>query len=162
MKTIITSILLVLTPAIPVAAKSNALNIIVNEPVTMMDLGIIKLNGFLSRPQRGLHGATMGATFNARKRTIDIRVSMPVNKASKSQCKKIIKNTKNIFITKIGTRKTSNIHRYFQHEGTGYKRKINWDDVAKHVLITGIAITKKNFQDSVYCQSYLMKDKVTY
>lgn len=154
--------LLVLSPAVSFAEKSNTLNIIANEPVTMMDLGIIKLNGFLSRQHRNLQGATMGATFNVRKRTIDIRVSMPVKKASKSQCKIIIQNTKDIFITKIGTRKTSNIHRYFQHEGTGYKRRINWDDVANHVVITGIALTGKNYQDSVYCQSRLMKDKVTY
>ncbi|MEJ2142319.1 MAG: hypothetical protein P8Y24_08190 [Gammaproteobacteria bacterium] len=149
-------------PAISHATKSNALNIIANEPVTMMDIGIIKMNANLSRPQRGLHGATIGARFNARKGTIDIKVSMPVKKASKSQCKNIINNTKKIFVKTRGKKKVSNIHHYFQHEGTGYTRRINWDNVAKHVVITGIALTKKNFRESVFCQSQLMNDKVTY
>lgn len=155
-------ILLTFLPTISHANKNNVLNIIANEPVTMMDIGIIKLNSSLSRPQRGLPGATIGARFNARKGTIDIKVSMPVTKASKHQCKNIINNTKKIFVQTRGKKKISNIHQYFQHEGTGYTRRINWDDMAKRVVITGIALTKKNFRESVFCQSQLMNDKVTY
>ena len=129
----------------------------------MMDLGIIKLNTTLSKQtQPGLRGATIGAKYNVRKGTIDIKVTMPVKKASKAQCKKTINNTKKMFVKKYGKKKTSNIHHYFQHEGTGYTRRINWDDLPNHVLVTGIVLTKRNFQDSVYCQSKLMKDKVTY
>ena len=129
----------------------------------MMDLGIIKLNTSLSRQtQPGLRGATLGAKFNARKGTIDIKVTKPVKKASKAQCKKVIHNTKKIFVSTYGKKKSSNIHHYFQHEGTGYRKRVNWDDLGNHVVITGIVLTKRNFQDSVYCQSRLMKDKVTY
>lgn len=155
-------ILILLAPFHAFAAKSNTLSIIANEPVTMMDMGIIRLNASLGRPQPGLHGATIGARFNARKGSIDIKVSMPVKKASKTQCKKIINNTRKIFVKTRGKKKTANIHHYFQHEGTGYSRRINWDDVANHVVITGIALTKKNFRESVFCQGNLMKDKVTY
>ena len=84
----------------------------------MMDLGIIKLNTSLSRQtQPGLHGATLGAKYNARKGTIDIKVTMPVKKASKTQCKKVIKNTKKIFVTSYGKKKTSNIHHFFAQCG---------------------------------------------
>ena len=156
-------ITLLLLPVHSYADKSKTIRIIANEPVTMMDLGIIKLNTSLSRQtQPGLRGATLGAKFNSRKETIDIKVTMPVKKASKAQCKKVIQNTKKIFISTYGKKKTSNIHHYFQHEGTGYRKRINWDDLGNHVVITGIVLTKRNFQDSVYCQSRLMKDKVTY
>lgn len=145
------------------AAKENPLKTIAKEPVTMMDLGIIKLNTNLGRlNQLGLQGATLGANYNAHKGTIDIKVSMPVKKANKTACKKIINNTRKLFVKTFGKNKTANIHHYFQHEGTGYSRRINWVDVAKHVVITGIALTKRNFQDSVYCQGNLMKDKVTF
>jgi len=145
------------------ARKTNALRIIAKEPVTMMDLGIIKLNGNLSRlKQPGLRGATINAQYNVRKGTIDIKVSKPVKKASRKQCKNLINHIKNIFVKKVGKRKVSNIHHYFKHEGTSYTKRINWNDVANHVLVTGIALTKKNYQDSVYCQSKLMKNKVTY
>ena len=145
------------------AAKNKTLRTIANEPVTMMDLGILKLNASLSRTkQRGLRGATIGAKYNVKKGTIDIKVSKPVKKASRSECKKIINNTKKIFIKYKGKEKYSTIYYYFQHEGTAYTKPINWKDLSKHVLITGIAITKKNYQDSVYCQSKLMKTKVTY
>lgn len=160
---IITALLLALSPFSSYARKSNVVRIIAKEPVTMMDLGIIKLNTTLSKQsQPGLRGATIGAKYNARKGTIDIKVTMPVKKASKAECKKTINNTKKIFVRKYGKKKSSNIHHYFQHEGTGYTRRINWDDLANQVLITGIVLTKRNFQDSVYCQSKLMKDKVTY
>lgn len=154
-------LLLVSTPSY--AGKRNPVKIIAKEPVTMMDLGIIKLNTSLSRQtQPGLKGATIGARYNARKGTIDIKVTLPVKKASKAQCKKTIKNTKKIFVKKHGKKKISNLHQYFQHEGTGYTQRINWDDLANHVLITGIVLTKSNYQNSVYCQSKLMKEKVTY
>ena len=145
------------------AAKNNPLTSLIKEPVSMMDLGILKLNSSLSRPNLpGLQGATIGANYNDGKGTIDIKVSMPVKKASKTACQKIIKSTKKLFVKNIGKHKTSNIHYYFQHEGSGYRRDINWNDVAKRFVITGIALTGKNFQDSVYCQSNLMKDKVTF
>lgn len=156
-------ICLSLTPISSHAAKNTTLKIIAKEPVTMMDLGILKLNASLSRQkQSGLRGAKIGAKYNERKGTIDIKVSMPVKKASRSQCKKIINNTKKIFRKTYGKNKVSNIHYYFQHEGTNYKKRINWDDLANHVVISGIALTRKNYQDSVYCQSKLMKNKVTY
>ena len=156
-------IALSLLPATTSAAKNKTLKIIAKEPVTMMDLGILKLNASLSRTkQRGLRSATIGAKYNAKKGTIDIKVSMPVKKASKAECKKLINNTKKIFIKYKGKEKYSTIYYYFQHEGTAYTKRINWKDLANHVLITGIAITKKNYQDSVYCQSKLMKKKVTY
>jgi len=145
------------------AKKNTTLSTIAKEPVTMMDLGILKLNASLSRQkQTGLRGATIRAKYNARKGTIDIKVSKPVKKASKEQCKKLIKNTKKIFLKSYGKKKTSNLYHYFQHEGTGYKRKIDWNDLANHVVISGITLTKKNYQESVYCQSRLMKKKVTY
>jgi len=164
MKTLASVILLLLLASTPsYSAKLSTLQIIAKEPVTMMDLGIIKLNTSLGRQnQPGLQGATIGATYNARKGNIVIKVSAPVKKASKKQCKRIINNTKKFFIRTRGEKKTSNLHHYFQHEGTGYSRRINWDDLANHVVITGIALTKKNYQDSVYCSSKLMKDKVTY
>ena len=164
MKTLIFLVVPILFGSSPVyAGKSNPLKIIAKEPVTMMDLGIIKLNTSLSRQkQPGLKGATIGATYHARKGTIDIKVSKPVKKASKAKCKKIIKNAKKLFLRTRGDKKISNLHHYFQHEGTGYSRRINWDNLANHVVITGIALTKKNYQDSVYCSSKLMKDKVTY
>ena len=164
MKTLASVILLLSLASSPShAAKLSTLKIIAKEPVTMMDLGIIKLNTSLGRQnQPGLRGATIGATYNARKGNIVIKVSAPVKKASKKQCKRIINNTKKFFIRTRGEKKISNIHHYFQHEGTGYSRRINWDDLANHVVITGIALTKKNYQDSVYCSSKLMKDKVTY
>ncbi len=145
------------------AGKNTTLSIIANEPVTMMDLGILKLNASLSRTkQPGLRGATIGARYNTGKGTIDVKVSKPVKKASRAQCKKLIKNTKKIFIKSHGKEKYSTIYYYFQHEGTAYKKRINWKDLANHIVITGIAITKKNYQESVYCQSRLMKKKVTY
>ena len=156
-------ITLLLLPATSNAAKNKTLRIIAKEPVTMMDLGILKLNASLSRTkQRGLRGATIGARYNAKKGTIDIKVSKPVKKASRAECKKLINNTKKIFIKSHGKEKYSTIYYYFQHEGTAYTKRINWKDLSRHVLITGIAITKKNYQDSVYCQSKLMKKKVTY
>jgi len=152
-----------LIPCSSLAKKSSTLRIIASEPVTMMDLGILKLNARLSSSKYpGLHGATIRAKYNTKKGTIDIKVSKPVKKASRSQCKNIIKNTKKIFIKYKGKEKYSTIYSYFQHEGTTYTQRINWKDLANHVVITGIAITKKNYQDSVYCQSRLMKKKVTY
>ncbi len=156
-------ITILLLPTICVAAKKSTLKIIAKEPVTMMDLGILKLNASLSRQkQSGLRGATIRAKYNVRKGTIDIKVSKPVKKASKTSCKNLIKNTKKIFLKTYGKKKTSNLYHYFQHEGTAYSRRINWNDLANHVVITGIALTSKNYQDSVYCQSKLMKKKITY
>ncbi|MCK5387326.1 MAG: hypothetical protein KAJ39_09070, partial [Gammaproteobacteria bacterium] len=132
-------------------------------PVTMMDLGLLKLNSVLSnRTFPGLRGATIGANYNARRGTIDLKVSKPVKKASRKQCKKTINQAKKIFLKTSGKKKVANIHRYFKHEGTSYKNKINWKDLANHVVITGIVLTKKNYQHSVYCQSKLMRNKVTY
>ncbi len=145
------------------AAKNTTLRIIAKEPVTMMDLGILKMNASLSRTkQKGLKGATIRAKYNAKRGTIDIKVSKPIKKASKKQCKKIINNTKKIFIKYHGKKKVSNIYHYFLHEGTSYTKRINWSDLGNHVVISAIAITRKNYQDSVYCQSKLMKNKVTY
>lgn len=143
--------------------KDTPVSIIAKEPVTMMDLGILKLNSSLSRQkQPGLRGATIGAIYNASKGTIDIKVSKPVKKASRAECQKLINNTKKIFLKSHGKEKVSNIYYYFQHEGTNYTKRINWNDLSNHVLITGIALTKKNYQDSVYCQGQLMKKKVTF
>lgn len=129
----------------------------------MMDLGLLKLNSMLANTQfRGLQGATIGAIYNARRGTIDLKVSKPVKKASRSQCKKIIKNTKEIFLKNYGDKKIANIHHYFKHEGTAYRNKIKWSNLANHVVITAIVLTKNNYQHSVYCQSKLMKKKVTY
>lgn len=164
MKTLASLTVLLSLSSLPAyAGKTNPLTIIAREPVTMMDLGIIKLNTSLSQQhQPGLRGATIGATYNARKGSIDIKVSAPVKKASKTQCKKIIHSTKKLFLRTHGKTKNSNIHRYFQHEGTDYSHRINWDEVAKHVVITGIVLTKKNYQDSVYCESKLTQDKVSF
>jgi len=159
---IIVSLLLLLSTYAN-AAKKSTLKTIANEPVTMMDLGILKLNASLSRQkQSGLYGAKISAKYNARKGTIDIKVSMPVKKANRSQCKKIIRNTKKIFLKTYNKKNVSNLHYYFQHEGTPYRKRINWNDLANHVVISGIALTKKNYQESVYCQSKLMKKKITY
>ena len=129
----------------------------------MMDLGILKLNSMLSNTKfNGLRGATIGARYNAIRGTIDIKVSKPVKKASRKQCKKTINYAKKIFLKISGKKKFANIQRYFQHEGTAYKNKINWKNLAYNVVITGIVLTKKNYQHSVYCQSRLMKKKVTY
>lgn len=157
------TVILSLLPTPATAGKDTTLKIIAKEPVTMMDLGILKLNASFSRPTLpGLRGATLGAKYNASKGTIDIKVSKPVKKASKAQCKKIIDNTKKLFLQPYGKKRVSNIYYYFQHEGTAYTKRINWNDLANHVVITGVALTKKNYQDSVFCQSKLMKKKVTY
>ena len=156
-------ILLSLLPALSSAGKRTTASIIAKEPVTMMDLGLLKLNSVLSnRTFPGLRGATIGANYNARRGTIDLKVSKPVKKASRKQCKKTINQAKKIFLKTSGKKKVANIHRYFKHEGTSYKNKINWKDLANHVVITGIVLTKKNYQHSVYCQSKLMRNKVTY
>lgn len=152
-----------LLPAPLNAAKITTASIIAKEPVTMMDLGLLKLNSMLSNNKfKGLHGATIGAIYNARKGTIDLKVSMPVKKASRKQCRKIIKNTKNIFVQRYGDRKVANIHHYFKHEGTAYKNRINWKDLANNVVITGIVITRNNYQHSVFCQAKLMRKKITF
>lgn len=128
-----------------------------------MDLGLLKLNSVLSNKTfPGLRGATIGANYNTRRGTIDIKVSKPVKKASRKQCKKAINFTKKIFLKTSSKKKVSNIHRYFKHEGISYKNKINWDELASNVFITGIVLTKKNYQHSVYCQSKLMNKKITY
>jgi len=138
-------------------------DIIAKEPVTMMDLGLLKLNSMLSNTVfTGLEGATIGAIYNTRQGTIDLKVSMPISKASRADCKKIISPTKKIFIRNYGDKKVVNIHHYFKHEGSIYKNKINWDDLAHYIVITGIVLTKSNYQYSVYCQSKLMKNKITY
>jgi len=161
--TFIFIIALSLLPALSNAGKKTTASIIAKEPVTMMDLGLLKLNSMLSnRTFPGLHGATIGANYNAQRGTIDVKVSKPVKKASREQCKKTITSTKNIFLKKSGKKKTSNIHYYFKHEGTRYKNKINWHNLPDNVVITGIVLTKKNFQHSVYCQGKLMKDKITF
>ena len=129
----------------------------------MMDLGILKLNTNLRRQKHpGLDGATITAVYHARRGTIDIKVSMPVKKASKAECTKLISSTKNIFLQQHGKKKVSNLHHYFQHEGRDYARRVNWDDLANYIVITGIVLTSKNYQHSVYCQSGLTTDKVTY
>ncbi|MCK4865138.1 MAG: hypothetical protein KAT06_06885 [Gammaproteobacteria bacterium] len=152
-----------LLPALSIAGKRTTASIIAKEPVTMMDLGLIKLNSVLANKiYPGLRHATIGANYNVRRGTIDIKVSKPVKKASRKQCKKTIQYAKNIFLQISNKKKISNIHRYFKHEGTKYKNKINWNDLANNIVITGIVLTKKNYQHSVYCQSKLMKNKVTY
>ena len=129
----------------------------------MMDLGLLKLNTVLNnRTFPGLHGATIGANYNANRGTIDLKVSKPVKKATRSQCKKVIQNVKNIFIKKSGKKKVSTLHHYFRHEGSGYKRKINWNNLGNDVLITGIVLTRKNYQHNIYCQSKLLKNKITF
>ena len=152
-----------LLPGLSIAGKKTTASIIAKEPVTMMDLGLLKLNSMLNnRTFPGLSGATIGANYNSHRGTIDIKVSKPVKKASKKQCKKVINFAKKIFITSSGKKKASNIHYYFKHEGTRYKNKINWNNLAHNVVITGIVLTRKNFQHSVYCQSKLMKNKITF
>lgn len=154
---------LLLCPAILLAAKKTTASIIAKEPVTMMDLGLLKLNSMLhSKKFKGLKGATIGANYSSRRGTIDIKVSHPVKKASKAQCKKTINNAKKIFLKRSKKKKVSNIHHYFKHEGTNYKNKINWYNLANDIVITGIVLTKNNYQHSVYCQSKLMKSKVTF
>ena len=156
-------ILLSLSPGLSSAGKKTTASIIAKEPVTMMDLGLLKLNSVLSNKTfPGLRGATIGANYNAIRGKIDIKVSKPVKKASRKQCKKAINHAKKIFLKISGKKKVANIHRYFQHEGTAYKNKINWKDLANNVVITGIVLTKKNYQHNVYCQSKLMRNKVTY
>ena len=156
-------LVLLVSPALSHAAKITTASIIAKEPVTMMDLGLLKLNSVLSNSSYpGLKGATIGANYNARRGTIDLKVSMPVVKASRSECEKTVNLAKKIFVRKSGKKKISNIQRYFKHEGTRYKNKINWNDLANHVVMTGIVLTKKNYQHSVYCQSKLMDKKVTY
>ena len=152
-----------LLPALSNAGKRTTASIIAKEPVTMMDLGLLKLNSVLANKTfPGLKGATIGANYNASRGTIDIKVSKPVKKASRKQCKKAIHQVKKIFVTKSGKKKIANIHRYFKHEGTNYRNKINWNNLGNNVVITGIVLTRKNYQHSVYCQSKLMKNKVTY
>ncbi len=150
--------------SLPVYAdKTNVLKLIAREPVTMMDLGILRLNGYLSRQhQPELRGVTMGANYNSHNDSIDIKVSVPINKASRAQCRKIIREIKKLFLHPRDKKNNSNIHLYFQHEGTGYTRYINWDQVASHVIVTAIVLTRKNYHDSVYCESKLMQNKVTY
>ena len=156
-------IVLFLTPSVSNAGKRTTASIIAKEPVTMMDLGLLKLNSMLSnRKFKGLRGATMGANYNTLRGTIDIKVSKPVKKASRKQCKKTINHAKKIFLKTSGKKKISNIHYYFKHEGTAYKNKINWKDLGNNIVITGIVLTKKNYQHSVYCQSKLMKNKISY
>lgn len=137
--------------------------IIASEPVTMMDLGILKFNTSMARPtQPGLQGATISAKYNATRGTIDIKVSKPVNKASKNECISLIDNTRKIFVKTYDKKKVSNIHYFFEHEGTEYSRRIDWKDLPNHVVITGVALTSKNYQDSVFCQSNLMDNKITF
>lgn len=164
MKILLTFIItLSIFPNISSAGKRTTASIIAKEPVTMMDLGLLKLNSMLSNTSfTGLSGATIGAIYNARKSTIDLKVSMPVKKASRAECKKTITHAKKIFVQSYGDKKVANIHHYFKHEGTSYRNKINWKDLANHVVITGVVLTKKNYQHSVYCQSKLMKKKITY
>lgn len=145
------------------AQKNNPVHIIAMEPVTMMDLGIMRLNaGLRSTKQRSLRGATINARYNTGRGTIDIKVSMPVKKASRAQCKKLVDSAKKIILKPFGKKAVSTIHHYFQHEGIAYKNRISWKDLEKHVVITGLALTRKNYQESVYCQSRLMEQKVTY
>lgn len=152
-----------LLPALSNAGKRTTASIIAKEPATMMDLGLLRLNSVLgNKTFPGLKGATIGANYNSTRGTIDIKVSKPVKKASRKQCKKAIHQAKKIFVKKSGKKKIANIHRYFKHEGSSYKNKINWNNLGNNVVITGIVLTKKNYQHSVYCQSKLMKKKVTY
>ena len=152
-----------LLPALSNAGKRTTASIIAKEPVTMMDLGLLRLNSVLgNKTFQGLKGATIGANYNSIRGTIDIKVSKPVKKASRKQCKKSIDQVKKIFVTKSGKKKVANIHRYFKHEGSSYKNKINWNNLGNNIEITSIVLTRKNYQHSVYCQSKLMKDKVTY
>jgi hypothetical protein len=163
MRVLLLIISLSLLPTLSSAAKRTTASIIAKEPVTMMDLGLLRLNSRLNNKTfPGLHGATIGANYNAHRGTIDVKVSKPVKKASRKQCEKTIVAAKNIFLKKSGKKRTSNIHHYFKHEGTAYKNKINWNDLANHIVITSIVLTKKNFQHSVYCQSKLMTKRITF
>lgn len=158
-------LIIFMIPVTAYAAKKTTASIIAKEPVTMMDLGILKLNSVLSNANyAGLGGAKIGASYNARKGKIEIKVSHPVKKASRQLCNKTIHDTKKIFLhSQPGSKKkVSNIHHYFQHEGSAYRQRINWDDLANDVVITGIVITKRNYQESTYCQSNLMGKKITY
>ncbi len=156
-------IALILSPGLSSAGKRTTASIIAKEPVTMMDIGLLKLNSVLNNKTfPGLRGATIGANYNASRGTIDIKVSKPVKKANRKQCKKIINYAKKIFLKTSGKNKNANIQRYFKHEGTKYKNKIKWKNLANNVVITSIVLTKKNYQHSVYCQSKLMKKKITY
>lgn len=150
---------------IVVAGKTSPARIIAKEPVTMMDLGILKLNSKLSRPWlRSLRDAKIGARYNRRSGTIEIKVSLPVKKASKTSCKKMVNNTRKLFVHPYvkGKKRTSNIAYYFKHEGTKYRNKINWNDLQNYVVISGVVITRKNYQHSVFCKGKLMSKKVTY
>lgn len=156
-------IALSLIPTLSSAGKRTTASIIAKEPVTMMDLGLLKLNSMLSNKTfPGLSGATIGANYNAKRGTIDIKVSKPVKKASKKQCKRAINFAKKIFLKPAGKKKISNIHYYFKHEGSRYKNKINWNDLANNIVITGIVLTRKNYQHSIYCQSKLMRERITF
>lgn len=163
MKNVLALSLLLLSQTVIGSQNNSPVHIIATEPVTMMDLGILKLNTSMARPsQSGLQGATISAKYNAARSTIEIKVSKPVNKASKNECISLIDNTKKIFIKTYDKKKVSNIHFFFEHEGTEYSRRINWKDLPNHVVITGVALTGKNYQDSVFCQSNLMDDKITF
>lgn len=117
----------------------------------------------MARPtQTGLQGATISAKYNAARGTIDIKVSKPVSKASKDECIRLIENTRKIFVKTYDKKKVSNIHYFFEHEGTDYSRRIDWKDLPNHVVITGVALTSKNYQDSVFCQGKLMDNKITF
>ena len=152
-----------LLPGIVFAGSNTPISIIAKEPVTMMDLGILKLNTNMRRQKYpGLEGATITAVYQAKHGTIDIKVSMPVKKASREECTRLIGNTKKVFLQSYGKKKVSNLHHYFQHEGRDYSRRVNWDDLGRYVVITGIVLTSKNYQHSIYCQSGLMTDKITY
>lgn len=152
-----------LIPAYSSAKESTPAQIIATEPVTMMDLGILKFNTSMARPNYpGLQGSTISAKYNAGRGTIDIKVSMPVKKASKDECKALIENAKKVFVKTYDDKKVSNIHYFFEHEGTAYKNNVNWKDLPKYVVLTGVVLTGKNYQDSVYCQSNLMDSKITY
>ena len=65
---IITIIVFSLSPTISNAKKRTTASIIAKEPVTMMDLGLLKLNSMLSNTSfAGLGGATIGAIYNAKR-----------------------------------------------------------------------------------------------
>ena len=156
-------IFLFLMPFSLEAAGKTIPQIIAREPATMMDLGLLKLNSMLSNNSfAGLKSATIGATYNNQRGTIDIKVSNPVNKASKNECIKAIKATKRIFVRTLGTKKLVSLHPYFKHEGSHYKNKINWKKLPRSVVVTAIVLTKSNYQHSVYCQSKLMSKKISF
>jgi len=145
------------------SAKRTVPQIIAKEPATMMDIGLLKLNSMLSNNVFfGLKSATIGAIYNKSRGTIDIKVSNPVKRATKSECRKAIKATKSIFIQNIGTKKIVNLHPYFKHEGTSYKNRIKWKQLPKHVVVTAIVLTKKNYRHSVFCQSKLLSKRIIF